>query len=640
MARIFASSRLNAVALGAACTVAGGATLSFTASTAWAETADQVGVTVPVASINASDKLDPDLHRLLDDLGHPVKAWVFFQDKGLGSAADEAAALAELASTWNERSIQRRTLRRSSPGLFDARDLPLAADYVQAVKSIAVATGGRVHVASRWLNAMSITGDAATFDAIAALPYVKRLQPVGQTVSRRPVNLQDGIRPDAMRMGLGESEVDGGGDPLVNPALLDYGRATDQLAQIGIIPAHDEGFKGDGVIIGILDTGFHREHQAFAHPDYPLQVLAEYDFINNDPNAGIESGDPDTQHHHGTLILGTIAAYDPGFLVGGAYEASFILCKTEDVSAEYRAEEDFYVAGLEFIEQQGGDVATSSLGYIDWYRQSDLNGQRAVTTIAVNAATDNGLICCTAAGNEGHDNNGSTSHLIAPADAFKVFTVGAATTTGEIASFSSDGPTADGRVKPEVLALGSRTWTVSPTRSDEYTVASGTSLSTPLIAAAVACMLDANPEFTVDGIREALLDTGSYYLQNGQFDPRYVYGYGLPNAYAALGYLNLISIAPGLAGRNNIIAISNCTPNSDVTVFYALNAGETAISGCPGVSLRLARPAEVSTGTADAEGFLFIETFVPQAARRFPVLLQAVEAGACRTSNVLTVNFL
>src|SRR5262249_51423004 len=159
---------------------------------------------------------------------------------------------------------------------------------------------------------------------------------------------------------------------------------------------------------------------------------------------------------------GELASYLPGTLVGAAWGASYVLCKTEDVTQEVPSEEDNYVAGIEFAEAQGADVVTSSLGYIDWYTQADLDGKTAVTTKAVNVAPSLGVICCTAAGNSGYDLDPHTSHLIAPADAFDVLTVGAVEPTLEYASFESDGPTADGRTKPEVMAMGTQVNSVWP----------------------------------------------------------------------------------------------------------------------------------------------------------------------------------
>ena len=171
-------------------------------------------------------------------------------------------------------------------------------------------------------------------------------------------------------------------------------------------------------------------HGLVPHPDDPLNVIAKYDFINDDPNTAPEAGDHPSQHHHGTLILGTMAAYQPETYVGEHYEAAFILCKTEDITDEYPGEEDFYIAGLEFIESNGGDVATSSLTYLDWYTQADMDGQTGVTTIGVNTATDNGIHCCTAVGNSGHDSNPTTSRSGCTGQhVLKVFSVGSVNTS-------------------------------------------------------------------------------------------------------------------------------------------------------------------------------------------------------------------
>ena len=263
-------------------------------------------------------------------------------------------------------------------------------------------------------------------------------------------------------------------------------------------------------------------------------MIAEWDFINNDGNTGIQIGDNSEQHKHGTWILGTMGAYLPGSMVGGAYDAEFVLCKTEDVPTETPIEEDYYVAGLEFIESHGADVATSSLGYIDWYTQADLNGNTAVTTVAVNVATANGVVCCTAAGNAGHDANPTTSTLGAPADAHNVLTCGAVDINGAIVGFSSSGPTADGRLKPEILACGLNTISVNSTNVTGLNGVSGTSLSTPLVAAAAACILQARPDYGVREIREALFATASRSDSAGLHpDPLFVEGHGILRAYEA-----------------------------------------------------------------------------------------------------------
>ena len=464
-------------------------------------------------------KTDAVPERLPAELKKPVKVWVYFTDKGVHSPAEHAQALDQVAATYNTRATARRLLRgdaaKRAGELFDQRDLPVPPSYVDAV----TATGARRSVVSRWLNAVSVYATPEQVEQIRALPFVARVQPVARGRRIEPAGVVP-VSPPSV-----------GGD--ANRGRLDYGLATEQLTQINLIALHEAGYTGQGVVVGILDTGFHREHAAFNDPDHPLAIVAEYDFINDDPNAGIEPGDPGGQHYHGTYILGTLAAYRPGQLMGGAFDAAFILCKTEDTAGEYPAEEDYYVAGLEFIEANGGDVATSSLGYIDWYTQGDLDGQTAVTTIAVNVATANGVHCCTAAMNMGHDSNPTTSHLGAPADAFQVITCGAVNSNGVIASFSSDGPTADGRVKPEVLARGVGTATVNPDTVYSYSSVNGTSLSTPLVAGAVACLTQAHPDWTVDQLRDFLFQTAGDYVVNGTFDPLYVRGYGIIDAFAA-----------------------------------------------------------------------------------------------------------
>ncbi|MBI5866187.1 MAG: S8 family serine peptidase [Planctomycetes bacterium] len=447
------------------------------------------------------------------DAGLP-RSWVFFRGKGVGDRASLSARTDGLKETYNPRAIQRRTARRTAPGLFDLRDLPVSAAAIHDVE----ATGARVHVESRWLNAVSVEATPEQLAKIVALPEVSRVEPVrgGHSLSQEALNTVVPLSGDS---------------PTIRSF---YGYAEAQIAQVGVLPVHAQNFTASGVIIGILDTGFYRVHEAFNQPSHPLQVVAEHDFINNDGNTGPQPGDPGDQHMHGTLILGTLGAYLPDVFVGTAYNASFILCKTEDVSSETPVEEDNYVAGLEFIEANGGDMATSSLGYIDWYTQADLDGQTAVTTIAVNVATENGVHCCTAAGNSGHDGDPATSHLIAPADALRVFTCGAVNSSGTEAGFSSDGPSADGRVKPEVLARGVETVSVAADGSNGYWAASGTSLSTPMVAGVVACLTGARPDWTVEQMRDFLMHTAGDYVINGIADPTFVRGYGIVNAAAAL----------------------------------------------------------------------------------------------------------
>lgn len=475
-------------------------------------------------------KLHPVLQRRLADSDEPVKAWVFFTDKGYATAEARNAAIEQVARTYNRRAVQRRALRstraRRGEPLFNVLDLPVAERYVRAV----AATGARVHIRSRWLNAVSAQVTPAQAAAVAGLPFVDRLEAVRASRRIDVLNVTE-LGPGPFPTGTAGRSID-------------YGASLAQLNQINLVALHDEGYTGQGVVVGILDTGFQRSHEAFDWPFHPLSVVAEYDFVDDDGDTSIEPGDPYGQHSHGTMILGCLGAYAPGSLVGGAYDASFVLAKTEDTTQEVPAEEDDYVAGLEFIEANGADMSTSSLGYIDWYTQSQLDGQTAVTTIAINIHTALGVHHCNAAGNEYHDSDPSTSSLIAPADGFQVLTCGAVDSGGDIAWFSSDGPTADGRVKPEVLARGISTHTVSPSSDTGYTTADGTSLSTPLVACAVACLIQARPYWTVDQMREYLFETADYYVEHETFDPLYVRGYGVIDALGAYSHEPLSILLP------------------------------------------------------------------------------------------------
>lgn len=506
------------------------------------------------------------------------RVWVYFRDKGLANDAQRAAAIASLQAGYDPHATERRRLRRTRPGLFDESDLPVSATYRAAVESL----GARVHVESPWLNAVSIAATPAQIARIAALPFVRSVEPV-----RAGRRLAPGARE--------------GADSVVTAGHADdfYGLSHDQLNQINLIALHMQGYTGAGVRIGILDSGFRRTHPAFNDPTHPLQVIAEHDFVRNDGNTAPEAGDDPEQHWHGTAILGTIGAYQPDALVGGAYDAAFILCKTEDITSETPVEEDNYVGGLQFIEAHGGDVATASLVYSDWYTYSQLDGHTAVTTIAVNIATANGLYCCNAAGNSGHDSDPATGHLGgAPADALQVISVGAVHDDGTIADFSSDGPTADGRLKPELLARGVSTVSVNPDDDSSYITASGTSLSTPLAASAVACLAQARPWWTVDQMRQFLFSRASDEVASGMPDPLMIRGYGIINAAATLAadcYANCdASTEPPVLNVNdflcfqNLFAAGDPRANCDLsTAPPVLNVNDFVcfqqrfVSGCP-----------------------------------------------------------
>ena len=461
------------------------------------------------SALNPSAKIHRTVANALESDPDAAPVWVIFRDKGL---IDHNTAFKRLETHYHERAIRRRQLRRTAPNLFDERDLDLWEPYIKAV----TATGARLRIRSRWLNALSVSASAGQIQQIAKLPFVEQVQAV-----------QRHGRPDSQDL----PKTINASKSVVSGAF--YGQSEAQLALVNLIALHDEGFTGEGIVIGVLDTGFSRTHVAFNNLLAPLDIVAEYDFLESDTNTGIEFGDFANQHDHGTLVLGTMAANLPGTLVGAAYDASYILAKAEDITGEYSWEEDLFVAGLEFIEANGGDIATSSLIANGLYTQAQLDGATSIMTIGYSVASENGLICFQGAGNSGHDANPATSTILAPADAPGVISVGAVNISGSLASFTSDGPTADGRVKPEILNMGVSSMTTDSFDNLLIIGVSGTSFAAPLTAGAAACILQKHPDWNVTQMRAALFQTATTYQATGTYDPLFVSGYGIIDVHGA-----------------------------------------------------------------------------------------------------------
>jgi len=445
-------------------------------------------------------------------------AWVEFRDKGIETDGQRAEMIAFLEKNYNPRALARRKTKRTFSGLFDERDFPVRETYLDQVSQ----TGATIKIVSRWLNGTSVLATDEQLQEIKKLECINQVGDIHKHRKNRnhyndPAYTQEIIDPGAYPRDFESYEAGF------------YGLSASQVKQINLHKVHEKGFTGNGVVIAILDTGFDLDHRAFNHPDKPISVIKQWDLVNNDRNTKPEKTDPVGQHLHGTLCLGTIAAYVPGDFVGSAYDASFILCVPEDVIEEYPLEERWFVAALEYAESNGADLITSSLVIYEHYDESQLNGETSVMSIGWNIATGNGVIGVQGGGNAGHDNNPETNHLETPADAYDVITVGAVDRYGFIARFSSDGPTADGRLKPEILGRGLETFTVSGHDHNLYTTASGVSVATPLVAGGITCILQAHPEWSVEEIRKNLFRTGHYFREAGTWDTTFVQGYGIPD---------------------------------------------------------------------------------------------------------------
>jgi subtilisin family serine protease len=306
-----------------------------------------------------------------------------------------------------------------------------------------------------------------------------------------------------------------------------YGQAFAQLDQINVPALHQQGLSGRGVVVCLLDVGFRWDHEVFRLS----QLLRQWDFVFGDADVRQDAANPkDFSDAHGTATWSLLGGFKFGTMMGPAFGADILLGKTEVGSSETPIEEDYWAAGIEWAESLGAEVVSSSLGYTDWYTFKDMDGKTAVTTKAANRAVSLGVVVVNAAGNERRN---AWAHIIAPADGFGVIAVGAVDAAGKIASFSSPGPTYDGRIKPEVCAFGVSNWVAAKATDggDTYVTDSGTSYATPLVAGVVALLLEAHRDWTPAQVRDALMKTA-----NNSAAPNNDYGWGTIDAAAAAAY--------------------------------------------------------------------------------------------------------
>ncbi len=440
----------------------------------------------------------------LQDKEKPINIWVYFTDKGITSRTSSRKNLIEIRRSLKERCLWRRFKVRREKNIVDDADIPLFLPYTKKVRTMV----RRVRTVSRWLNALSAEADRSEILGLSKLEFVRKIDHVA--------SFQRNESPLPLTAGFDRKKQS-------NPNL-DYGLSFPQLEQINVPSLHQLGFSGRGVLVCILDTGFRKSHEAFQG----ARIISEWDFVNGDNDVEQDLSDPnDYPDSHGTATWSLLGGYKHGELIGVAYEANFLLAKTETTKFEQPIEEDYWVAGIEWAEALGAEVVSSSLGYTDWYTFEDMNGETAVTTIAADRAVSLGVVVVTAVGNE---RNNSWGHIIAPSDGFDVIAVGAVDASGQIAFFSSPGSTSDGRIKPEVCALGIDNW-IAANRldgSDSYTKGDGTSFATPLVAGAAALLLEIHRDWTPAQVRSALLSTSSQ-SQNPDND----FGWGIVNAALA-----------------------------------------------------------------------------------------------------------
>lgn len=451
------------------------------------------------------------------DAGRPV--WVFLSDKG---PSDYTAALTR-QHFLSERAMRRLALRAAAypPEL----DWPVYAGYTEILED----AGLTVRVESRLLNAVSGLASPSAIERIADLPFVDSFRVVA-----------------ACQRSVPEFP---GQEPVRKPAVpndayvFDYGASQEQIELLQVERAHAAGFDGDGVFLCFLDTGFDLDHPAFDS----LRLIATYDFLNDDADVGDNDG---AQMTHGTATLSTCAALDPGAMIGVAPRASYALGKTEDVRLEAPLEEDTWVAGAEWADTIGCDIISSSVGYSDWYTYPDMDGNTAVITVFADLLAARGVLTVNAAGNEG---NKSWRYIIAPADGDSVLAVGATYFDGTRTSFSSRGPTADGRIKPDVMAPGFGV-TGANAGTTSYSGKTGTSFAAPLVAGVCALMLQQDPSLTPWEIIERLRKTATR-----ANDPDTLMGWGLVQTAEAMAI-------PAVVSESGIRAYPNPSFDGRITI--------------------------------------------------------------------------
>ena len=444
---------------------------------------------------------------------------VLFKDK-----ANSTYSVSRPKEFLSDRSIKRRTNQNIA---VTERDLPPNLSYLAEIAK----TGAKVLYKSRWINGALIQTDALTLDKILKLTFVRGLEGKGDIRNtRQSTDNQAFITKDKFG----------------NEGISDNGLSQTQLAMLGADKMHQKGFHGEGMLIGVLDSGFLNANQLSFFKDLfsEKRVIGTWDFVNNEVNVY-------NDHNHGTNVLSCMAAFEDSRIVGTAYKANYLLLTTEDVSSETKREEANWLFGAEMADSVGVDVINTSLGYnlfdnaAQNYKYSDMNGDRALATRAADWAAQTGILVVASAGNEG---TSAWKYVGTPADADSIIAVGAVSSNRVIASFSSYGPSADGRIKPELSAQGAGT-VIGNTNSSVGT-SNGTSFSSPLMAGFVASFWQAFPKLTNMQVREYLIRSASQYE-----NPNDRVGYGIPNFDKAYEIAELESLIAELKKTGKEVAV-------------------------------------------------------------------------------------
>ena len=470
-------------------------------------------------------------------LGQNAKYFIRFTDKN-----NSPYTVLRPTEFLSQRAIDRRVQQGIA---ITVRDLPVNPSYLQAVRQ----AGARVWYTSRWMNGALVEANEVTLGRLRKLPFVVAGSADERVTEAEPTETLRTARK------LPSPSVAGRTSQTPDPAS--YGASATQLGMMGVNTMHGLGYTGKDVHIAVLDGGFRNANQLpfFSRLIDEKRLLGTYDFV-----VGEESVFEDEAH--GMQVLSAMAAFQPGAIMGPAYDASVWLLRTEDSSGEYRVEEVNWLIGAEFADSVGVNIIQSSLGYNLFddpamnYRPRDLDGNTAFVTQAADLAAATGILVIVSAGNEGND---AWRTITPPADGDSVLAVGAVDAKGILAAFSSVGPSADRQVKPDVAAMGQGTVVGLPIGG--IGTSNGTSFAAPQVAGLAAGLWQAFPQLTNQDVINYLRRSASRASK-----PDSLLGYGIPNFQKAF------ELATRDYGPNQSIGYLSPNPIVNESVTLWINA--------------------------------------------------------------------
>ena len=438
-------------------------------------------------------------------------AWVYFNNK-----PSAATFLANPLTMLTQRALDRRIAQNIS---LDATDVPVEQSYIT---QIAASSGITVMAKSRWMNALHIRGTQANIQALTSLSFVNH-------VTFANYSLNPGGRFSQ------NNKISVVNKQFETQVIYNYGGAQNQIEMLNGHLLHQQNYTGQGKVIAVLDSGFLGVDTAIPFQNLITnnQILGGYNFPDQNTNYFF-------RHNHGSNVLSTMGAFAEGQLVGTAPNAKYYLFITEDINSENPVEESYWVEGAELADYYGADVVNSSLGYFGYdnpnysHQYDDMTGNKTFSSKGANMAFNKGIVVVISAGNSGAT---SEPHIGTPADAIGALTIGAVNSLEQYATFSSIGPSYDGRVKPDVCAKGLGTTVCSP--SGTIYNSSGTSFSSPVIAGMVATFWSAVPNLTAQQVVQYIKQSSDNFN-----NPTTQKGYGIPDFQLALtAALNMEIIA-------------------------------------------------------------------------------------------------